>query len=148
MYKHILIPTDGSPLADKAVDAGIEYASEAGARVTFFTAMPEFRLPSEAQLYAPQRVVSLPEHEERSRHSANARLAAAVVKASTLQVDCATDYVLSDDPAQAIVEAARRNGCDAIFMASHGRKGLAALLHPSETIAVLTHSDIPTVVYR
>ena len=148
MYKHILIPTDGSSLADKAVDAGLDYARDAGAKVTFFIAVPEYQLPGEAQIYAHQRVISIGEHEERSRNTANACLAAAVIKASAVGVECATDYALNDNPAQAIIDAARRNRCDAIFMASHGRKGLAALLHPSETIAVLTHSDIPTLVYR
>ena len=57
-------------------------------------------------------------------------------------------YALSDHPYQAIIDAARRHGCDAIFMSSHGRKGLARLLHGSQTFEVLAHSDIPTLVYR
>ena len=101
MFKHILIPTDGSPLADKAVDAGLDYARDAGARVTFFIAVPEYRLPSEAQVYAHQRFPSIAEHAERSRETAHAYLAAAVVKASAVGVACETDYALSDYPAKA-----------------------------------------------
>ena len=148
MYKHILIPTDGTPVAEKAVDAGIEFAREAGARVTLFTAVPEYRLPSEGALMARQRFVSPQEHERISRQSAGTILAPAMEKARSAGVDAKADHALSDHPSRAIIEAARRNGCDAIFMSSHGRKGISALLHGSQTADVLTHSDIPTLVYH
>jgi nucleotide-binding universal stress UspA family protein len=147
MYKHILIPTDGSETATKAVRAGIEYAREAGARITLFTAVPEYRLPSEAELMSRQ-AISLDEHARRSKEAADAALAAAVESARAAGVDFDTDFAQKDQPYQAIIEAARRLGCDAIFMASHGRKGIDKLLHGSETIDVLTHSDIPTLVVR
>jgi len=79
MYKHILIPTDGSETADKAVDAGIDYARETGAQVTFFTAMPEYELPSTSAMMAHQPVVSLAEHERRSAEKANAILGKALM---------------------------------------------------------------------
>lgn len=148
MYTHILIPTDGSALAEKAVDAGIDYAREAGAKVTLFTAVPEYQPPGQGEIMAHKAVMSLQEHERLSAERATAILAPALAKAHWAGVDAATDHAACDRPAQAIVEAARRNGCDAIFMSSHGRRGLAALVRGSETVDVLSQSDIPTVVYR
>ena len=147
MYKHILIPTDGSELARKAVEAGIDYARETGARVTLFTAVPEYRVPSEAQLMA-HRAQSLEAFERDSAARAQAILSGAAEPARWTGIDFKADYAVSDHPYQAIIEAARRHGCDAIFMSSHGRKGLARLLHGSQAFDVLTHSDIPTIVYR
>jgi nucleotide-binding universal stress UspA family protein len=147
MYKHILIPTDGSEIAEKAVAAGIEFAREAGARVTLFTAVPEYAPPSEAQIMA-RRVVSMADHVRQSEKMANGILARAKHEARAARLEFDTDYVQNNHPWQAIVDAAARHGCDAIFMGSHGRKGLAALLHGSQTREVLTHSKIPAVVYR
>ncbi|HEY5899603.1 MAG TPA: universal stress protein [Burkholderiales bacterium] len=148
MYRYILIPTDGSETAQKALAAGIDYAREAGARVLFFTAVPEYHVPSEAELMAKHHVKSIFEHEEESREAARAILERAADSARDAHVEHETDYALSDRPYQAIIEAARKHGCDAIFMASHGRKGLQALWYGSQTKEVLTHSDIPTLVYR
>jgi nucleotide-binding universal stress UspA family protein len=147
MYKHILIPTDGSEVAEKAVAQGIEFAREAKARVTLFTAVPEYEPPSEAQVFA-RRVVSIAEHARESEESAKRILehGTGLARAAGLEFD--TDYEQSNQPWQAIVNAAKRHGCDAIFMASHGRKGLSRLVHGSQTVDVLTHSDIPTLVVR
>ena len=147
MYKHILIPTDGSAIAEKAVAAGLEFAREANARVTLFTAVPAYHPPSEAEVMA-RRVVSLAEHTRRSEQTAQGVLGPAADQARGAGLEFQTDYAQSDHPWEAIIEAAKRHGCDAIFMGSHGRKGLAAMWHGSETQAVLTHSKIPTVVYR
>lgn len=147
MYKHILIPTDGSPVAEKAVAAGMEFAREAQARVTLFTAVPEYQPPTEGQIMA-RRFETPAEHERKSEQLANGVLAQAAHQAQALGVAFDTDFVQSDHPWQAIIDAAERHGCDAIFMGSHGRKGLAAVWHGSETQEVLTHSTIPTVVYR
>jgi nucleotide-binding universal stress UspA family protein len=147
MYKHILIPTDGSPIADKAVQAGIDFAREAGARVTWFTAVPEFHVPSVGELMS-KHGTSLDEHEERSREKAAAILGGPAERARRSGVPCDTDFVQSDHPYEAIIAAAKRHGCDLIFMSSHGRKLLPALLLGSETRDVLAHSTIPTLVYR
>ena len=147
MYKHILIPTDGSELSDKAVDAGIEYARETGARVTLFTAVPEYEVPSEAALMAHQ-VHSIDEHNRRSEELARGVLERAAMRAREAGVACGTEFAQSDRPYQAILDAASGRGCDAIFMASHGRTGLSRLWYGSETEEVLTHSAIPTLVYR
>jgi nucleotide-binding universal stress UspA family protein len=148
MYKHILIPTDGSETADKAVDSGIDFAREAGARITFFTAVPEYELPTTSSMMAHQPVLSLAEHERRSADKAKAILGKALERARSCGVVCAADHALSNKPYEAIIAAVKRHECDAIFMSSHGRKGLAKLWYGSETVDVLTHSDIPTLVVR
>ena len=147
MYKHILIPTDGSELSDKAIDAGIEFARETHARVTGFTAVPEYEIPSEAEMMA-RRGISLEEHERRARQQAESALQKIADRAREAGVDYDADYALSDEPYDAIIRAAQKHDCDLIFMASHGRRGLSKLLHGSETEGVLTHSKIPTLVYR
>jgi nucleotide-binding universal stress UspA family protein len=148
MYKHILIPTDGSDIARKAVEAGIDYARETGARVTFFTAVPEYEVPLASEVLAHKPVMSVEQHERLSAEKARAILAPALERARTCGVDFDSDHALSNRPSEAIVAAARRHGCDAIYMSSHGRSGLSRLLHGSQTLEVLTHSDIPTLVLR
>jgi nucleotide-binding universal stress UspA family protein len=148
MYRHILIPTDGSDIAEKAVTAGTDYAREAGAKVLFFTAMPQYQPPSEAELLARHRVKSITQFEQESLAAARAVLDKAAAKAKDANISFETDFALSDHPYEAIIDAAKRHGCDAIFMASHGRTGIPAWWYGSETHDVLTHSDIPTLVYR
>ena len=148
MYKHVLIPSDGSELAEKAVRAGIEFARTVGARITAFTAVAEYEVPGTDEMLARKRVVSLQEHEERAKRDAEAILATIAKRAGAAGVACDADYALCNRPHEAIIAAANRHGCDLIFMASHGRSGLSALLHGSETRDVLTHSTIPTLVYR
>ena len=148
MYKHILIPTDGTELARKAVEAGIDYARESGARVTFFTAMPEYEIPLASEVLAHKPVMSMEEHERRSAEKACAILAPALERARTCGIEFTFDHALSNKPYEAIIEAAKRHRCDAIYMSTHGRGALSRLLHGSQTIEVLTHSDIPTLVIR
>jgi nucleotide-binding universal stress UspA family protein len=147
MYKHILIPTDGSDIAEKAVSSGIEFARESGARVTLFTAVPEYELPSESAVISGDWI-SQEDHALESERKACAVLARAAESARAAGLAFGTDYSQSDEPWKAIVQAAERNGCDAIFMASHGRTGLAAVWHGSQTREVLSHTKLPTVVYR
>jgi|SRR5690349_3471609 nucleotide-binding universal stress UspA family protein len=147
MYRNVLVPTDGSETADKAVAAGIDYARESGARVMFFTAVPEYQLPSEAELMS-RHGTPLHEYERQAAEMAVAILAKVASRARQANIAFATDYALSDRPAQAIIDAARKHRCDAIFMATHARTGISALVHGSETHEVLVNSDIPTFVYR
>lgn len=147
MYKHIFIPTDGSETADKAVDAGIEFAREAKAKITFFTAVPEYQPPGEGDVLA-RRVESLADYARRSAEKARALLEGAADRARAAGVEAETEFVESDRPYEAIAETAKRRGCDAIFMSSHGRTGLARLWHGSQTADVLSHTTIPTLVYR
>ncbi len=144
---HILIPVDGSELAARAVGAGIKLARESGARVTWFTALPEYELPSQAAIMNRQGR-SPAQHEEHSRERAQALLAPLVQQAIAAGVPADMDYVLSDRPADAIAATAQRLGCDLIVMASHGRTGLSALVMGSHTRDVLARSGVPTLVYR
>jgi nucleotide-binding universal stress UspA family protein len=148
MYRHLLIPSDGSEVAEKAVTAGIEFARSIGARVTAFTAMPEYQLPLPSEIMSHKRVPSVKEHEDRAKRKAQAILKVVAQRAAAAGVACEGDYALCDRPHEAIIDSAKRNGCDLIFMASHGRSGLSALIHGSETKGVLTGSKIPTLVYR
>jgi nucleotide-binding universal stress UspA family protein len=147
MYKHILIPTDGSETAAKAVQAGIDFAREAHAKVTFFTAVPEYLPPGEGEIISG-RMLSLSEYDEVSRSKAERAVAAGIERAQAAGVEWDADYAQSDRPYEAIIAAAKRNGCDAIFMATHARTGFSALWHGSQTTAVLRNAEVPTVVYR
>jgi nucleotide-binding universal stress UspA family protein len=148
MYKHILIPTDGSEVAQKGVAAGIDYAREARAKVTLFTAVPAYEPPGEGHILSYAHVISLEEHERQSAITAKNILERAMQAARDAGVDVQTDYALNDHPWEAIVEAARKHGCDAIVMGSHGRKALSRLFHGSQAIDVLAHTDLPTLVVR
>jgi len=147
MYKHILIPIDGSATADKAIEAGIEFARSAKAKVTLFTAVPEYQPLGDAELMA-RRVISLWDHERISRDRAQAILRPAAERLRAAEVECATAYAECNRPHEAIIDAARAHCCDLILMSSHGRRGLSELWYGSETHAVLKHSSIPTLVYR
>ena len=147
MYKHILIPIDGSATADKAIEAGIEFARSAKAKVTLFTAVPEYQPPGDAELMA-RRVISIWDHERISRDKAQAILRPAAERLRAAEVECATAYAECNRPHEAIIDAARAHCCDLILMSSHGRRGLSELWYGSETHAVLKHSSIPTLVYR
>ena len=147
MYKHILIPTDGSPASLRAARAGIELAALAGARVTaFFAAPPPTPLVYDGVL--PVGYLPPDEHAEMIERAAAKYLGAIADMAKAAGVACESAHVTSDFPADAILEAAKRRKCDLIFMASHGRRGLSAILLGSETQKVLTHSKIPVAVYR
>lgn len=146
MYKHILIPTDGSELSDKAIEAGIEFAREAHARVTGFAAVPEY-FESEVEMMA-RRAISLEQCEREAKRQADGVLQKIADRAREAGVEYDADYEQSNRPHEAIIRAAEKHGCDVIFMASHGRRGISALLHGSETQGVLTHCTIPTLVYR
>ena len=147
MYKHILIPIDGSATADKAIEAGIDFARSAKARVTLFTAVPEYQPPGDAELMA-RRVISLCHPQRAPPHNALAIPAPAAERLPAAGVECATEYAECNRPHEAIIDAARAHGCDLILMSSHGRRGLSELWYGSETHAVLKHSSIPTLVYR
>ena len=147
MFKHILIPTDGSETADKAVKAGLQFAKFAGARVTVFTAVPEYQIPASNEIAAGQ-ILPKQEYERRALREAEEVLRPITRRAKAAGVKALTDAALSDRPWQAIVQAAKKHGCDLIFIASHGRKGLSALLQGSETYEVLKHSTVPTLVVR
>jgi nucleotide-binding universal stress UspA family protein len=147
MFKHVLVPTDGSPLSQSTVARAIAFAKDAGARITFFYAQPDFPMPiyGEGALIDP----TTPEQFARSAaEEANRILALAKSAADAAGVAADTDTVVNEVPYEAVIDAAERHGCDLIFMASHGRRGIAGLLLGSETQKVLTHTTIPVLVYR
>ncbi|MBL8439534.1 MAG: universal stress protein [Zoogloeaceae bacterium] len=147
MFKHLLVPTDGSDLSESTVRRAVSFAKEAGARITFFYAQPDFPMPiyGEGALIDP----TTPEQfAKASAQEAAAILSKAKAHADLAEVAAVTDTEVNEVPYEAIINAASRHGCDLIFMASHGRRGLASLLLGSETQKVLTHSTIPVLIYR
>jgi len=148
MFKHILIPTDGSKLASKGVKAGVKLAKALGARVTGVYVIQPYvpAMYGEAALYIP--VVAPQEYKKLSERAAKKALAAVEIEAQTARVPCATQFVSDPQPWGGILRVARSRKCDAIAMASHGRGGLGGLLLGSETQRVLAHSKIPVLVSR
>jgi nucleotide-binding universal stress UspA family protein len=147
MFKHILVPTDGSPLSADTVKRAIGFAKEISAKVTFLFAKPDYPVAfyGEGALIDP----TTPEKfAEMAEHQAREILANCELLARDQGVSAASVSITNDIPYEAIIDAADANGCDLIFMASHGRRGLSGLLLGSETQKVLTHSSIPVLVYR
>ena len=143
MFKHILIPTDGSDLSRKAVLYGVQFAKSVGARVTAITVMEPYRVATmEATLIAE----TLEEHDALVAREADRALEQVKMAAEAASVPVETLRDTSDQPFRAIIDCALANRCDLIVMASHGRRGVAALLLGSETTKVLTHSTIPVLV--
>jgi nucleotide-binding universal stress UspA family protein len=138
VYTHILIPTDGSELAGKAVQHGIALAKLIGAKVTMLTVLPPEMVTDDSQMNEIRKA-RLQRHAEEML-GAVARQAAGVA--------CETIQVEHEDPYRAIIDAADSKGCDLIVMASHGRRGVSAIVLGSETHKVLTHCRIPVLVYR
>jgi nucleotide-binding universal stress UspA family protein len=148
MYRHILIPTEGSTLSRRSGEAGVRLAKALGARVTaFFAAPPATPIIYKAML--PVGYATSEEHEQLTRKAAQAYLGAVENAARAAGVPCETLSVTSDFPAEAILAAAKKRRCDLIFMASHGRRGLRRpSLLGSVTQKVLSASPLPVLVYR
>ena len=147
MFKHILVPTDGSHLSREAITKAISFAKETGARITFFSA----KQVSPALNYGIDAILdpnTLSHYHEIVEGMTNDILDDAQHLAREAGVESSKLILTGDQPYQAIIEAAKKSGCDLIFMASHGRRGVSALLLGSETHKVLTHSTIPVLVYR
>ena len=147
MFKHILLPTDGSSLSNKAVKRGIEFAGKIRARVTALHVVPEFR-PFADEGFAPMSPALKKRLDDEARMRAARMLDAIARAARSKRVRCATLTVASDLPYQEIIKTARRRKCDLIMMASHGRRGLSSLLLGSETAKVLLHAKVPVLVVR
>ncbi|MBP7241788.1 universal stress protein [Amaricoccus sp.] len=149
MYAHILIPTDGSPLAEQAVNHGLALAKALGSRVTVLTVVEQFDVLRHFTVDDRVRLDELMERFERGASAlATKILGAAAEKAAALGVPAATVQAQSNHPWEAIVKQAEESGADLIVMASHGRRGVSALLIGSETLKVLTHSKVPVQVLR
>ncbi len=147
MFKNILIPTDGSATANKAVKAGIELALELGAKVTGFYAVEAFQpqIYGEGYMIDSRTIKTL---EQRAREAGQRHIDNMAKAAQAAGVAFKGVVSVAETPYDGIIEATRKQKCDAIFMASHGRRGLAGLIMGSVTQKVLTHSKVPVLVYR
>ena len=149
MFKHILLPTDGSELSDKAVKQAIEVATVYGARITALKVIEQcqFCISDEGFTVPDLREVER-RVDEGEAERAKQILAAVKESAGQAGIHCVTAAPTSNTPHEAIIQQAEESRCDLIIMASHGRKGLKGLLLGSETVKVLTHSTIPVLVCR
>ena len=148
MYKHILVPTDGSKLSVKAIKTAVTLARTLRARLMGVYVVPPYVPPvyGEAVIYVPE--VTPKRYKEITTREANSALNAVEAEAKAAGIDCKTVSVTADQAWQGIVRTAHSKGCDLIVMASHGRRGLSGLLLGSETSKVLTHSKTPVLVCR
>jgi nucleotide-binding universal stress UspA family protein len=145
MYKNLLIATDGSELADKGVAHGLELAKALGAKVTIVTVSEPWTafIPGEVGATFP-----VEEYEQAIEANASATLAAVTKRAEAAGVACTQLHVKDQFPAEGVLETAKKERCDLIVMASHGRSGVQRLLLGSQTNKVVTQSTIPVLVCR
>jgi nucleotide-binding universal stress UspA family protein len=145
MYKHILIATDGSDLAARALAQGLSLAKALASQVTVVTVTE----PWGAQMIG-EAAIAFPFEEYEKAVSADAAeiLSKASEAASKAGVSCTTIHVKERHPAEGILETAKASTCDLIVMASHGRRGLTRLLLGSQAQNVITHSTIPVLICR
>jgi len=145
MFKTILVPTDGSALSDKAVATAIEFAQKSGAKIVGlsvaepypFAVLAEATASPEPGLYDRKMLELAKQHAQKIEDAARAA-----------GVPCETVTAQSFAPYEEIVNTAKKFGCDVIFMASHGRRGLNKFFVGSETQRVLAHSTLPVMVLR
>ena len=147
MFKNILVLTDGSDLAAKAVEQAIVFAKEIGAKITAMTVTEPFpphlgSVASSELEYAP---IEYMKHAEAYAETVLGTVSAA---ANSAGVACEVLHAEHGHIYQAIIDAADARKCDLIVMASHGRRGVSAVVLGSQTVKVLTHSKIPVLVYR
>lgn len=145
MYKHILIATDGSELAGKAIAAGFGLARELKAKVTAVTVTELW-----TAIVVGDAAIAFPvdEYEKSSNENAAHILASVSKLARKADIACTTVHAKDQFPAEGILDTARKNNCDLIVMASHGRRGLGRLLLGSQAVKVLTHSSVPVLICR
>ena len=145
MYTNIMIPTDGSELAGKAVRHGIALAKRIGAKATVLTVLPPFHtFTTDTRMIEDTPA----QYKARMQKHAEKALGAVADAAQAAGVTCETVQVEHEHPYRAIIDVAETRGCDLIVMASHGRHGVSALVLGSETVKVLTHCKIPVLVHR
>lgn len=144
MFKRILVPTDGSELSDKAIKAAVDLAHTLKASLVGMTTLEPYSYSNLSE-YRPE---TLDDYEARMDKAGVERLARVTDAASRAGVPVETVTVKSFSPYEAIIDTAKASKCDLIVMASHGRRGLNAVLLGSETQKVLTHTTIPVMVFR
>ena len=145
MFKHILIATDGSELAGKAVEHGLALAKAFGSEVTIVTVTEPWAAtaPGEIGMAFP-----IEEYEKGAAENAGRVLGAVADRAKAEGVKVNNVHVKDHYPADGIIETAKTKGCDLIVMASHGRRGVARLLIGSQANRVVVHSHVPVLIYR
>jgi nucleotide-binding universal stress UspA family protein len=145
MFKHILVPTDGSKLSEKAVKHAVSLARQSNAKVTALHVIPKFHTftYNTEMLEATEKGYAVSAAEHAKQYLRFAERAAKVA-----DVDCDTLTTMGDHPFKEIIKTAKKKDCDLILMASHGRRGIEGFLLGSETQKVLTHSNVPVLVYR
>lgn len=145
MFKHILVPTDGSELSNLAITQGVKFAKEINAKITGVAVTLPFQFFA---LEATMVVESIDRYTADCKAMATRNLKVLQDAAQAAGVPCAAVHSVSEHPYEEIVRTAHDEGCDVIFMASHGRRGIRALVMGSETQKVLTHTKIPVLVFR
>ena len=148
-FAHILVPVDGSPLSNKAVRYAADRVKGRRTRLTLLHVIPPFTpsafsdgIITYPDLYSPKA------YEESTRAYAKRLLARAAALGKKHGATCETIILYDEQPWSGIIREARRRHCDLIVMASHGRRGVAAVVLGSETSKVLTHSKTPVLVCR
>ena len=147
MFRKILVPTDGSELSQQAVAAAVSFAREVGAKIAFLYAKPDFA----ASFYGESALMQAAAPEllyEITERQAQDILSKATAMATAADVSSVTFAETTSKPYEAMIAVAKREHCDLIIMASHGRSGVGGVLLGSETHKVLTHCGLPVLVYR
>jgi len=144
MFKKILVPTDGSDLSARAMDGAVSMAKQLGSRLVGITVIEPYSYSTVSE-YRPE---SVDDYEQRAQATGEARLEPLRRRVAEAGLELDSAVMRAYSPYEAIIEAAARYECDVIFMASHGRRGLSAVLLGSETQKVLTHSRVPVLVFR
>jgi nucleotide-binding universal stress UspA family protein len=145
VYKHLLIATDGSEMAQKAVDQGFDLAKAINARATVI-----YVTPSWASIISGKPAFTFPSESYNKQVAEEASKILSTVEdaAQKIAIKCETVHVIDRFPAEGIIETANGRGCDLIVMASHGRRGLRRLMLGSQANEVVTQSTIPVLVCR
>ncbi|WP_232415679.1 universal stress protein [Methyloversatilis universalis] len=150
MFRHVLVPIDGSDLSRAAVKHAICFAKDVKGRVTFLYVMKDYHVSALHSEQDEENIdpVAPNDFSDAMRTHADRILQAARAEATDEGVQVDTLAVTQDEPHKAIIEVALKREADVIFMASHSRRGLASLLLGSVTQKVLSNSKIPVLVYR
>lgn len=148
MFKHILVPVDGGDLMEATLQRACSFAKDANAQITFFHAKPSYFPPVMAGEGVIVDVGANDAFRAAMSKQAESILSTASKIAQTFAIDFRSGTAECDSPYEGIIAAAQKLQCDLIFMSSHGRRGVRALLLGSETQKVLTHCKIPVLVYR
>jgi nucleotide-binding universal stress UspA family protein/hemerythrin-like domain-containing protein len=143
MYRHLLVPVDDTEISAGNVTAAVDFARDAGARITFFHANPDYAATGDGAL---MRAMSPAMFTDRAAGHARAILAKAEAAARAAGIACRGISTVSDRPAQAILDTAETEGCDLIFMASRGPTSLGGIMLGSQTLKVLVAATIPVLV--